>query len=574
MILVSFKKAALAAFFTLASLLHAFGVLLFAAAWLSYDHYRPWVNFHSESLAFASLGLLVASRCMATTGHSRLTPKIVLWAFAVMLIPWVQYVFNISLFAGDAVVASLFIYGLAAAMWLGFSYATDANDEQSLFPVFCLLWGVAIVSASIGLLQWLNLQEFFTVYVVQTDVGERAMGNLGQPNQLATLMLIGIASIAWTFEKKRIGATGLIVGVAFLTMALVLSRSRAGMLSALTISIFLLWKSGSLGTRLRPHHIFLWILMYGLGLFLVPYLQDFLMLGGDIRTMNVTKDDARSTIWKQVSAGISQAPWFGYGWNQTPTAHSAGSLAVSGVLTYAYAHNIVLDLLAWNGIPLGLLLTGLCAWWFVSRIYRVRQINAVYAMTALLPVIVHSMVEYPYAYSYFLLAAGLMVGIVEAAHLGVQTISLKLRWMAGSLAIWFVLGGYMVYEYLMIEKDFVIVRFENLRVGQTPVDYAAPKILLLSHMGAMLDAYRQKPMPRMSSHALDNLRRSSLRFSISTLNLRYAVALGLNGSPAEATRQFAIIRGMYGPRYYQIAVSVMRELQAEKYPELSLVVTP
>ena len=294
---------------------------------------------------------------------------------------------------------------------------------------------------------------------------------------------------------------------------------------------------------------------------------------GDSRSMNVAVDSARPIIWRQILSGISAAPWVGYGWNQTPTAHAAGSIAVLGSLTFSYAHNIVLDLLAWNGIPLGLLLTGLCGWWFASRIYRIHQVNAVYAMAALLPVLVHSMVEYPFAYSYFLLTAGLMIGIVEASHLGVKTISLKLRWMATSLAIWFVVGSYMVYEYLLIEKDFVVVRFENLRVGQTPADYAAPDIWLLSHMAAMLNAYRQKAAPGMSPEELENLRRASLRFPYGALALRYGIALGLNGFPAEATHQFAIIRGMYGITYYQAAVSALRELQIEKYPQLSLVVT-
>jgi hypothetical protein len=569
---LALKKAASAAFFTLASLLHAFGVLLFAASWLAYDHYRPWVNFHSESLAFFGVGLFVASRCMMANNEFSATPKIIFWVFAVMLVPWIQYVLNISFFAGDALMGSLFLYGLAAAIWLGFSYAKGSNDEQLLLPVFCVLWIVAIVSAAIGLLQWLNLQDYFTVYVVQTDFGDRAMGNLGQPNQLATLMLIGIASLIWTFEKKQIGVTGLVAGVAFLTLALVLTRSRSGMLSGLVMSGFLLWKCQPRASRLKPSYIFVWAVTYGICLLATPYVQDFLILG-DSRSMNVAVDIARPIIWKQVLTGISHAPWFGYGWNQTPTAHSFGSIAVPGLLTYTNAHNIVLDLVAWTGIPLGLFLTGLCGWWFVSRIYRVSQVNAVYAMAALLPVLVHSMVEYPFAYSYFLLASGLMIGIVEAEHVGLKTACLKRWWIAGSLAIWFVIGGGIVHEYLQIEKDFVVVRFENLRVGQTPTEYMAPHIVLLSHMGAMLDALREKAKPDMSPEALESLRKASLRFSQGPLNLRYAIALGLNGFPVEATRQFAIIRGMYGPRYYQAAVNAMRELQAEKYPELSQVVT-
>ena len=294
---------------------------------------------------------------------------------------------------------------------------------------------------------------------------------------------------------------------------------------------------------------------------------------GDSRSMNVAVDSARPIIWRQILSGISAAPWVGYGWNQTPTAHAAGSIAVLGSLTFSYAHNIVLDLLAWNGLPLGLLLTGLCGWWFLSRVWCVNQPVAVYAMAALIPVLVHSMVEFPFAYSYFLLAAGLMVGIVEAFHFGVKTIAFDIRWMRASLAIWFVVGGYMVYEYLLIEEDFRVVRFENLRIGQTPTDYAVPNVWMLSHMGSMLNASRQKAVPGMTTAELENLRRVSLRFPYGALALRYGIALGLNGFPAEATHQFAIIRGMYGITYYQAAVSALRELQIEKYPQLSLVVT-
>lgn len=552
----------------------ALGFLFFTLAWLAYDHYRPWVNFHSETLALWGIGLLAIGRCFKRGAERLIAPRLVWVVFAVVFIPWVQYLLGISLFAGDALVNSLYLCALTTAIWLGYDYALEpAETNYALTGVFFMLWFAALASAAIGLVQWLHLQEPLGMYVVQTDIGDRAMGNLGQPNQLATLLLMGIASLAWTFERKRIGNVGLIFGVTFLTLGLALSRSRAGLISAFVLAAFLLWKNWPRPVRLPSWYVFVWLLMYCALLFLTPQLQEFLLLG-DSRSINVVSDNARPIIWKQVLTGISQAPWFGYGWNQTSTAHSAGSIAVPGSLTFGYAHNVVLDMLAWNGIPLGLLLTGLCGWWFVSRSYGIRQVNAVYAMAALLPVLVHSMVEYPFAYSYFLLTAGLMIGIVEASHLGVKTISLKLRWMTASLTIWFVVGSYMVYEYLQIEKDFVVVRFENLRVGQTPADYVTPDILLLSHMGAMLDASRQKATPGMSPEALENLRRASLRFDQGYLGLRYAIALGLNGFPAEATRQFAIIRGMYGPRYYQAAVNAMRELQREKHPELSQVVTP
>jgi hypothetical protein len=557
-----------------ASLTRLFGFAFFAFSWLAYDHYRPWINFHSEALALAGIGLLMFGQCASRLNEFASMPRLALCLLAVALLPWLQFFSGIALFAGDALVSSLYLFALAATVWLGYSYQQmphKTTNEMAAF--FYVLWFVALVSAAIGLLQWFTLQALLTVYVVQTDAGERAMGNLGQSNQLATLLLIGIACLAWTYEHKRIGVWGLMLGVVFMTMGLVFAQSRAGLMSALVVAAFLIWKHRATPARIAPRHVLAWLLAYGAAVLLLPQLSELLLMG-DSRSMNPQVDSARITIWKQTLSGIAQAPWVGYGWNQTPTAHAAGSLAVPGSLTFTNAHSIVLDLLAWNGIPLGLLLTGACAYWFVSRMKGAVQTSAVYAMACLLPIAVHSMVEFPFAYAYFLLTAGFMVGIVEASHIGIKTFRLNLRYVGSALAIWFVLGGYMVYEYFLIEEDFRIVRFENLRIGQTPADYTVPDVWMLSHMGAMLRAARQQALPDMDADDLENLRKATLRFSYGSLGLRYALALGLNGNASGATLQMAVIRSMYGEHYYQAAVSVLRGMQQEKYPELAQVITP
>ena len=557
-----------------ASLTYSFGLVFFAFSWIAYDHYRPWVNFHSEALALAGIGLLLFSHCANRRNKVTLMPRLTLFLLAVALLPWIQFFSGVALFAGDALVSSMYLFSLAAAGWLGYSYQLmSPKSTNEIAAFFYVLWFVALISAAIGLLQWFNLQGPLTVYVVQTDAGERAMGNLGQPNQLATLLLIGIASLAWTYERKRIGGLGFIVGVAFMTMGLVFAQSRAGMMSAVVAGIFLTWKNHAIPARIAPWHVLAWLLTYAAAVLLLPSLSEILLMGQS-RSMNPEVDSARITIWRQILSGIAQAPWVGYGWNETPTAHATGSVVVPGSVTFTNAHNVVLDLLAWNGIPLGLLLTGACAYWFMSRMKGAVQSNAVYAMACLLPIAMHSMVEFPFAYAYFLLTAGLMVGIVEASHIGIKTFRVNVRWVGSALALWFVLGGYMVYEYFLIEEDFRIVRFENLRVGQTPAEYKVPDIWMLSHMGAMLKAARQQALPGMSADDLENFRKASLRFSDRSLSLRYTLALGLNGNASAATRQMVVIRGMYGEYNYQAAVSVLRGLQQDKYPELAQIMTP
>ena len=159
-------------------------------------------------------------------------------------------------------------------------------------------------------------------------------------------------------------------------------------------------------------------------------------------------------------------------------------------------------------------------------------------------------------------------------HCGAKISTVDIRWMRVSVAVWFVVGSAMAYEYLQIQKDFVVVRFQNLRAGVTPADYVAPDVFWLSHLGAMLNVVRHKAVRHTGVAELENLRRTSLRFPYASLGLRYAIALGLNGFPEAASRPFAIMQGLYGPVYYDAAVDVLRQLQSEKYPELSQVLTP
>jgi len=556
-------------------ILHAFGILIFVFAWLSFDHYRPWVNFHAEALAFFGIGLLALARLLELR-HKKdlLLPRIAWVVAAVALLPWAQWLFRVSLFAGDALVVSLFLCGFAMAISLGYSYARDAaNAQHDLTAIFYSIWFVALVSAAIGLLQWLGLQDSLGMYVVQTDPGDRAMGNMGQPNQLATLLLMGIGALAWTYERRRIGATGLICGVAFLSLVLVLTQSRTGIVSATVMALFLTWKNRYQPMRIRPLHALLWLGGFLLALQLLPLVHEWLLMD-EGRNLSLTRDNGRLTIARQVLAGTLESPWFGYGWNQTPTAHAAGAIAVPGSLTYTNAHNVVLDILAWNGFPIGIAITIACAYWAFSRMRSAKDASALYAMAALLPIGVHSLFEYPFAYAYFLMSAGLFIGIVETSR-PQKTYHAMPKWSFMAFIVsWFIVGVGVVREYLLIEEDFRIVRFENLRIGQTPEDYQAPEnIWMLSQMESMLRAARQAARPNMSHQDLENLRKASQRFPYGALGLRYALALGLNGQPEAASRQMQIVHGMYGEGYYQAAVSTLRAMQKE-HPDLRAVITP
>lgn len=558
-----------------ASRINLLGCVALTLCWLGYDHYRPWVNFHSEGLAMAGLSLLLLAHLAKASGPWDV-PRMGLWIGVAAGLPWLQYLGGFGLFAGDALMVSLYLLGLLGAVAVGYgSLSPTATPARLHLALLHGLWVAALVSAAIGLAQWLMVQDRLAMYAVQTDVGDRAMGNLGQPNQLATLLLMGMMALTYVYQQKMVGRLGWAMAMAFMTLVLVMTGSRAGILSVLVLTVFLIWKSRREALGITRVDVLVWALGFVLGHLLLPYVAELLWGTGGGRSMeSLTRANDRWVLWQQIVQGIRAAPWVGYGWDHTTAAQMAGALVVPGELPVSYAHNFVLDMLAWNGLPLGLLLTVAIAYWFVTRMARVRGAMGVYAMAGLLPFAVHSMVEYPFAYAYFLLSAGFLIGIVEACTPGVTVIKLNI-WVSRSvLMVWMVVSSYLTVEYFSIEEDFRVVRFENLKIGHTPDDYERPHVWMLSQMAALLKALRFVPTPDMSAQSLEDLRLVARRFLTGSVNLRYAVALGLNGDPAGAALEMRVIRGLHGEAYYQTAKAKFREIEKKTYPQLSAVELP
>lgn len=551
------------------------GLTALSLSWLVYDHYRPWVNFHSEGLALAGLGLLLGTQ-LVDKASSWVVPRLGLWIGMAALLPWLQYGSGLDMFVGDALMATLYLLALLGAVCVGFGSLSSAMTKTRLqLGLMHALWVAALVSAAIGLAQWLMVQGGLAMYVVQTDAGTRAMGNLGQPNQLATLLLMGMVALTYVYQQKIIGRVGWVVAMAFMTLVLVMTGSRAGALGLLVLALFLAWKTRHEELGITKVDAAVWVSGFALGHFMLPYLADLLLMGDGGRSLeSLTQTQDRWMIWQQVAQGIAAAPWVGYGWDHTSAAQMVGALVISSEQPVTYAHNLVLDLLAWNGLPLGLLLTGLMAYWFITRMLRTRGATGVYAMAGLLPLAVHSMLEYPFAYAYFLLTSGFLIGMVEACTPGAKVVKINIWLYRSVFMVWMIIGIFVAKEYFSIEEDFRVVRFQNLKIGQTPEDYVQPKVQVLSQMAALLKALRLQPAPGMDSQTLEELRLVARRFPMGPVNLRYAIALGLNGDIAGGTLEMRLIRGMYGEAYYQAAKFRLRELEKEKYPQLRAVETP
>lgn len=63
-------------------------------------------------------------------------------------------------------------------------------------------------------------------------------------------------------------------------------------------------------------------------------------------------------MWHQMLLAIKEQPLLGYGWNQVGVAQLSVYLDYPTTEWTEHSHNILLDLLIWNGIPLGILIIG------------------------------------------------------------------------------------------------------------------------------------------------------------------------------------------------------------------------
>lgn len=559
--------------------LNFLGILVLSLAWLLPNHYLPWVNFHSESLTFLGLAAL----CFATIKRTSVgfpAPAVATCALALAAVPWVQYASGLGFYSGDAFMSSFYVAGFAAAISIGSAQGASRESIDSipwLLPAQVLLTA-AVISALLAFLQWLSLTDGISTFVATTDIGDRAMANLGQPNQLGTLLLMGLGALVLMFELFNISYLLLVLGSLVINWGIVLTESRTAMLSALAMATFLAFKAharvlSGQPLRLCLRDILLWAISFILALQALHWINAALLLDRG-RSTSLLNSNGRVAIWMQSLYAIKESPWVGYGWNQTSAAQATGALFYPGDLAFTNAHNLVLDLMAWVGVPFGLAITGGFAYWLYIRARAVKSTGAIYAVVLLIPVLVHSMFEFPFAYAYFLVMVGFLIGIIESDYPSKMSITVPKRVAVVGLTVITVIGIYAAYEYLLIEEDYRIARFENLKVGRTEEGYVPPPIFMHTQMAALLTALRQPAVRQMDDVQLERLRQVSIRFGLRPLVFRYALALGLNGEPVAAAKQMLVFRGMFGERAYQGFKLELRGMQAAQYPELAAIQLP
>lgn len=324
---------------------------------------------------------------------------------------------------------------LAGTVLLWRGARADAADAQG----FAVAWWVAgVASVAIAAVQYFAPALADGWLVAGNSTPGRAIGNMRQPNHLSTALLCAVAMTAWLWQARRLRGRWAAASIVAMLFALALTASRTG---ALSLVVLLAWAvvdrrlpRGARWTLALSPVLYLafWagLAAYAEWVHAHFYAADRLQASSDISS-------SRFAIWRNALALVAQNPWTGVGWGNFNFAWTFSPFPDRPVAFFDHTHNLPLNLAVEIGLPATATVLGALAWalWRARGAWHALQgeadpagapgaARAALAMLALLAV--HSQLEYPLWYAYFLLpgawALGLFLGAAPArgaAHAGV-----------------------------------------------------------------------------------------------------------------------------------------------------------
>jgi O-antigen ligase len=401
---------------------------MFSVPFLVPLHGAPVASFPSEwwSLLLGTVLLLATALQRAPLPA---TFPVISWTplllAALLLLQWLQ---GRLAYGASAVLAGSCLLWAALLAWAGRAAVQRHGSVALCQWLACWLLAGGLLNAIAGLLQFAGAWPMLGGWVATpaAEAHEGIYGNLAQQNHFATHLALAIASACWLCQQGRLAARWCAAALLPLLVALALSGSRSGWLYLLLTGALLLRQARHLDRRL----------LLALPLLLaVAVAAWFNLLGPQMaRLTHLTAPfGPRAFAWQHAWQMALAHPLAGVGWDNfaaTLVEQLQAGEQVWGI--DQYAHNLPLQLLAAGGIPalLALLLPAARQW------QQARQATA-WSWLVLGIVLIHSLLEQPLYYAYFLGPVAFVAGALSEGT--TRPAGAALRWgtAAGALLLLF-----------------------------------------------------------------------------------------------------------------------------------------
>jgi O-antigen ligase len=520
--------------------------LMWVLPFLYYYHAYPLTTFYQEWGA-GILGLCASVFLLARQNWQQPeVPRIVMLPISLMILVLLQYVAGKTTYFDQTLLFALYMLWATLLLMLGYALRKrfGLGVMVTVLAAFMLL-GTEL-GALAGILQHYRWHTFLDT-VITAKNGMAVYGNMAQPNHYANYIAMGLVSLG--LLRLQLRSWLVVLLAAPLLFVLVLSGSRSSWLYLLSMTgLAFLWQRRDQSCRHLLNYSLLLLLGFGLMHWVVqiPWLAGATgslttvqrMFGGD------GSGSIRLYLWHEAWLIFTQFPVLGAGLGQFASQHfQMGPLLqatnISGL--YNNAHNLVMQLAAEMGLAGLLILFATLGMWMWQGVRAQFTIYHWWGYTVLLVLGIHSMLEYPLWYAYFMGIAAILLGTLDSSTYRLELRALGRLSVAAILLLGIVSLVQFQHGYQLLERTLAS---RPKSAGDTDFSQRMRAQLLDVHGTPLLQPYAELFMNtwiEVSADELDNklaLNERAMNFvPISTVVYRRAWLLAQADKQDEARLQ-------------------------------------
>lgn len=424
----------------------------------------PSPTFLNQALALGLWGSFVAlCRPWGLPAHLGKAGPLLL-ALALLVAPGLLLSMNQGL-PSSLALSTLGLLAATAVVLAGSVAVGREPDAVDTFAMFCWAW---LLAGALNIL--VAAVQVFTPdlpdgnWIAASGIVGRAVGNLRQPNHLSSLLLWSCIAAVALLELRRLNRWQAVAATSAMVFAVVLTASRTGLVS---VALLGLW--GLLDRRLSRQARGLLLctpVIYALcwwGMAQWAALADH-SFGGTARLAESDISGSRFGIWKNTWALIQAHPWWGVGLGEFNLAWTLTPFIGRPTAFFDHTHNLPLQLAVELGLPLAALVLGLLLWtigraglsaWRTEGDAGCAQ-RCAWMMVLMIGL--HSLLEYPLWYAYFLLPTAWALGFALRSSSPPSSVAAPGGWRQAGLGIagWLLAAGavFSVWDYSRVSVIF------------------------------------------------------------------------------------------------------------------------
>ncbi len=446
--------------------------LMWVFPFLHVSHAYPITTFYQEwwsgLLGVMAMALLVES----SYWDKPEVPRIAQLPLVLIVVVLLQWLLGRVSYFDQALLFVMYLLFAMLLMLLGARLREILGIQKLSYLLAIALLVGAELNAFVGVLQHFSWHTIFD-HVVIAKMSAVVYGNLAQPNHFANYIALGMISLGFLFQKKKIKFPYVVLLAVPMLFVMTMSASRSSWLYLLLMVVMAGWWSRR-DASLKPLLRYSVLLIAGFGLMhLVVQMQVMTTETGSINTVARLLDheetgDIRLYLWHEAGLMFMHSPLLGVGFGQFAWQHFQllPELKQSNILgLYNNAHNLVMQLAAETG-AIGLLIFFASIFVWVNAVRKIKLEAEHWWGYAILGVLaIHSLLEYPLWYCYFLAVAAVLLGMFDETRY-----RLKLRFIGRmSMAFTLIMGLMMLLQLMLGYKGM-----EKMLAASPALDASAP----------------------------------------------------------------------------------------------------